>query len=103
MDFSACGHQGSLRNRGSASYLGEVRIDILATARKHGVADEDILHALRNAVFDYPDQGDHELTMAVGPARNGVTMLEVGYLMSEEGRLVVVHAMRARRKYVERG
>lgn len=41
--------------------------------------------------------------MAVGPARNGVTMLEVGYLMSEEGRLVVVHAMRARRKYVERG
>jgi hypothetical protein len=80
-----------------------VRIDILDTARKHGVADEDILHALRNAVFDYPHQGDHELTMAVGPARNGATMLEVGYLMSEEGRLVVVHAMRARRKYVERG
>ena len=103
MDFSACGHQGSLRNRGSASYLGEVRIDILATARKHGVADEDILHALRNAVFDFPDQGDHELTMAVGPARHGTTMLEVIYLMSEEGRLVVIHAMRARRKYVERG
>jgi hypothetical protein len=36
--------------------------------------DEDIVHALRNAVFDYPDQGDHELTMAVGPARNGVTI-----------------------------
>ena len=80
-----------------------MRIEILATVHRHGIADEDIQHALRNAIFDYPDQGDHELTMAVGPARNGVTMLEVGYLMSEDGRLVVIHAMRARRKYVERG
>jgi hypothetical protein len=78
-----------------------VRIKILATARRHRVADEDILHALRNAVFDYPNQGDHELTMAIGPARNGVTMLEVGYLMSEDGVLVVIHAMRARRKYLD--
>ncbi len=78
-----------------------MRLEILATARKHGVADEDIRHALSNAVFDYPHQGDHEVTMAVGPARNGVTMLEVGYLMSEDGLLVVIHAMRARRKYLE--
>jgi hypothetical protein len=80
-----------------------VRIEILATARRHGVADDDILHALRNAVFDYPNQGDHELTMAVGPARNGVTMVEVGYLTSEDDLLVVIHAMRARRKYLEGG
>jgi hypothetical protein len=80
-----------------------VRIEILATARKHGVADEDIRHALRNTVLDYPNQSDHELTMAVGPARNGVTMMEVGYLSSEDGLLVVVHAMRAQRKYLEGG
>jgi hypothetical protein len=80
-----------------------VRIGILATARRHGVADDDILHALRHAVFDYPNQGDHELTMAVGPARNGVTMVEVGYLATEDGLLVVVQAMRARRKYLEGG
>jgi hypothetical protein len=41
--------------------------------------------------------------MAIGPARNGVTMLEVGCLISEDGRLVVVHAMRARRKHLEGG
>jgi hypothetical protein len=58
-----------------------VRVEILTATRKHGVADEDIRHALSNAVFDYPNQGDHELTMAIGPARNGVTMLGVGYLM----------------------
>jgi hypothetical protein len=69
-----------------------VRIEILATARKHEVADEDIRHALRNAVFDYPNQGEHELTMAVGPARNGVSMVEVGYLMTDDGYLVVIHA-----------
>ena len=80
-----------------------MRIEVLATACKHGMADDDILHALRNAIFDYPNQGDHELTMAVGPARNGVTMVEVGYLSSEDGFLVVVHAMRARRKYLEGG
>lgn len=80
-----------------------MRIEILATARKHGVADDDILHALRNAVFDYPRQGDLELTMAVGPARNGVTMVEVGYLRSEDGLVVVVHAMRARRNYLAGG
>ena len=79
-----------------------MRIEILASARKHGVADEDIRHALRNAVFDYPHQGDQELTMAVGPARNGVTMLEVGCLVSEDA-LLVVHAMGARRKFLERG
>ncbi|WP_100502224.1 hypothetical protein [Geodermatophilus chilensis] len=80
-----------------------MRIEILATARKHGVADDDILHALGNAIFAYPGQGDYELTMAVGPARNGVTMLEVGYLVGEDDRLVVIHAMRARRKYLEEG
>ncbi|SNR97880.1 hypothetical protein [Blastococcus mobilis] len=80
-----------------------MRIEILATARRHHVADEDIEHALRNVVSDYPDQGDHELAMAIGPARNGVTMLEVGYLMSEDGVLVVIHAMRARRKYLKGG
>jgi hypothetical protein len=79
-----------------------VRIEILPAARKHGVSDDDIRHALSNAVLDYPHQGDHEVTMAIGPARNGVTMLEVGYLMTQDGLLVVIHAMRARRRYVER-
>ena len=80
-----------------------MRIEILPTARKHGVSDDDIRHALSNAVFDYPHRGDHEVTMAIGPARNGVTMLEVGYLMTQDGLLVVIHAMRARRRYVARG
>ncbi len=68
----------------------------LATTRRHRVADNAVLHALRNAVLDFPHQGDDELTTAVGPARNGVTMVEVGYLTSEDGLLVVIQAMQLR-------
>jgi hypothetical protein len=41
---------------------------ILASARKHGIADEDMLHAYRNPirVFDLDD-----LTLAIGASRAG--------------------------------
>jgi hypothetical protein len=76
---------------------------ILDSARRHGVADEDMLHALRNTTDTFPDQGDWRLTVAVGPARNGVTMLEIGFDLDETGRPIVVHAMNARRKYLRGG
>lgn len=59
-----------------------------------------MLHALRQAVAERSDQGDHELTIAIGPARNGVTLLEIGFLRDENGQVVVVHAMKARDKYL---
>lgn len=49
---------------------------------------------------DFADQGDHELTMAIGPTRDGVTVLEIGFLHDETGRVVVIHAIKARRKYL---
>lgn len=73
---------------------------ILPSARKRGIADEDILHALHQAISEFSDQGDHELTMAIGPARNGVTLLEIGFLHDENGQIVVIHAMNARPKYL---
>lgn len=73
---------------------------ILDSARKRGIADEDILHALRNALREYPGQGDYDLTVVVGPAVNGVTLLEVGFDADEDGRIVIVHAMKARSKYL---
>ena len=68
---------------------------ILATARKHGVPDEDILHAYRNPVrvvrFD-------DLTMLIGPSTAG-TFLEVGIVVGQEADFVV-HAMTARHKFL---
>jgi hypothetical protein len=68
---------------------------VLASARKHGLADDDILHAYRNPirvfVFD-------ELTMLIGADRAG-RPLEVG-TTTAEGVEFVVHAMPARPKYL---
>lgn len=72
---------------------------ILPSARKHGVADEDMLHAYRNTmrVFEQADG----MTMIVGPARDGA-LLEVGLLIAHdfEG-VLIAHAMNpARKKYL---
>jgi hypothetical protein len=70
--------------------------DIAPSARKHGISDDDMRHALRNPIRA-ADLGDG-LTMFIGPARDG-TLLEVGVADSGKGP-VIVHAMRARPKYL---
>ena len=76
-----------------------MQLVILASARRHGVADEDMLHALRNTFDAFTKQGQYDLTIYVGLARDEVTVLEVGVDDTAEP-LVVVHAMRARKKYL---
>jgi hypothetical protein len=69
---------------------------IAKSARRHGISDEDMLHALRNPVRS-EDLGDG-FTMFTGPARDAAP-LEVGVVDSESGP-VIVHAMEARPKYL---
>ena len=68
---------------------------ILASARKHEVADDDMLHAYRNPirVFDFDD-----LTMLIGADTAG-RLLELG-TASAEGIEFIVHAMPARQKFL---
>ena len=55
---------------------------IASSARKHGIDDEDLLHAYRNATDAYAlEEG---LVMLVGPARTGA-FLEIGVVRSDEG------------------
>ncbi|HUZ55702.1 MAG TPA: hypothetical protein VMU94_24630 [Streptosporangiaceae bacterium] len=70
--------------------------DIAPSARKHGIDDADMRHALRNPIL--VTELDDDLTMFTGPARDG-TPLEVGVLDSSDGP-VIVHAMRARPKFL---
>ena len=67
---------------------------ILASARRHGIDDDDMLHAYRNPirVFDLDD-----LTMLIGPDRAG-GLLEIG-VATAEGIEFIVHAMAARPKF----
>jgi hypothetical protein len=68
---------------------------ILASTRRHGVADEDMLHAYRNPirVYDFDD-----LTMLVGADGAG-RLLEVG-TATAEGIEFIIHAMPARPKFL---
>ncbi len=69
---------------------------IAESARKHGVNDETILHAFNNPVF--VEEFDEALTMFIGPDQAG-NLYEIGVVSTEEGPMVV-HAMRARLRYL---
>jgi hypothetical protein len=68
---------------------------IVASARKHGITDEQILHAYRNPirVLDFDD-----LTMLIGPDDTG-RPLEIGLVVAD-GIEFIVHAMPARPKFM---
>ena len=68
---------------------------ILDSARKHGVVDEDILHAYQHPIRVLRLD---DLTMLIGPDR-AARLLEVG-LSNGEGVEFIVHAMPARPKFV---
>ncbi len=68
---------------------------IIASARKHGVHDDDILHAYRHPtrVLELDN-----LVMLIGPSRTG-QFLEIGVSYAE-GIDFIVHAMPARAKFI---
>lgn len=68
---------------------------ILSSARKHGIADEDTLHAYRNPIRVYYVD---DLVMLIGPDTSG-RLLEIG-LATADGVEFVVHAMPARPKFL---
>jgi hypothetical protein len=72
-------------------------VRITESARRRGIADEDMLHAITHHLSYFVDEGDEELVMFIGPARNGA-VLEVGVVEDDEDPRII-HAMPARRKF----
>lgn len=72
-------------------------VRIAEMARKHRIADEDALHAVRNAIAQW--RLDDDFTMRAGPARDG-KLLEVGVLGIDTDDPVIVHAMPCRPQYL---
>ena len=68
---------------------------IAPSARKHGVADEAIVHTFNNPIRS--EDLDEGLLMLVGPDHAG-NLLEIGVVVADEGP-VIVHTMPARPKY----
>lgn len=71
---------------------------IVPSAFKHGLDDDDIRHAYRNALRIW-DLGDG-FTMVVGP-NHAAILLEVDFVRGEHAD-VIVHAMTAREKFLRR-
>jgi hypothetical protein len=71
-------------------------VEIHSSARKHGVDEEDIEHAIDNAMAI--DDQDDDTRLYLGPARNA-ELLEVVALVREDGSELVIHAMTMRPKY----
>ena len=60
------------------------------------MADEDIRHAMRNAIAI--DERDDDTRLYLGPDRHG-SMLEVVTVVAEAGDEIAIHAMEMRRRY----
>ena len=71
-------------------------IDIIPSAYRHGIRDDQILHSLRNPIRIALT--NDEITIVIGD--DGVSgLIEIG-LVSRHNRIVVIHAMAARAKFL---
>ena len=73
-------------------------MDIEPSARKHGVTDEEMVHAFRNHWKAY-ETDDPDVTMFIGPGGSGEP-LEVGVVI-DDGGVAIIHAMRSRLKFLK--
>lgn len=70
-------------------------MDIHPSARKHGIADEDIEHATAHAMA-IEDHDDTRLFL--GPSRSA-DLLEIVTIVRNDGSELAIHAMKMRAKY----
>jgi hypothetical protein len=71
-------------------------VRIIKDARKHGITDDDMLHAARLPLKDW--YLDDDAIMRVGPAQNG-QLLEIGIAGIETEEPVIFHAMECRDRF----
>jgi hypothetical protein len=73
-------------------------VEIHGSARKHGIADEDILHAIDHALAIEDIGEDPDRWLVLGPDR-AANMLEVVVLITSDGGRLAIHAMPMRPTY----
>lgn len=71
-------------------------MEIHPSARKHGVADEDIEHATTHAMAI--DDQDNDTRLYLGPSRSA-SLLEVVTIVRDDATELAIHAMKMRPRY----
>ena len=72
-------------------------MEIYESARKHGISDEGIRHAVTHSLVVADEQGTSKVVY-LGPDRAG-NLLEIVMVLREDDTEVVIHAMPMRRTY----
>jgi uncharacterized DUF497 family protein len=73
-------------------------VEIHDSARKHGVVDADIHHAIDHALAIEDAGEDPDRWLVIGPDRAG-NLLEVVVLTTVEGNQIAIHAMAMRARF----
>lgn len=76
------------------------RVEIAGSARKHGIADEDILHALRNVLRYIQQDYDGETRLFIIGADRGGRLLEIVAVPAADPQRVI-HADALRPKFYD--
>lgn len=73
-------------------------MEIHPSARRHGVADDDMLHAVEHAMVVDDIDEDPDRWLLIGPDR-AANLLEIVVLVTAEGDEMIIHAMPLRTAY----
>lgn len=89
-------------SRGHSFVIHFGRVEIEWSARRHGVEDDDIWHAIENAVgyveLDSGDDQQPQRFLVLGPDGAG-NLLEIVVMTTDAGDDLVIHAMPMRKSY----
>lgn len=80
--------------------MGRRLVIVRSSARKHGISDEDIRAALESPVLSGPLDDDHPQRNLVLGFDTNARVLELVALHYDDGTVEVIHAMKARRTYL---
>jgi hypothetical protein len=84
------------RNR-PAVFRSDKRVEVHDSARKPGVAEHDMLHAIDHALA-FEDAGDPDRWLLIGPDSAG-NLLEIVVMITAEADPLIIHAVPMRDKY----
>ena len=73
---------------------------IIASARKHGISDEDILYVVSHAIEVILLDDEPEKLLYIGFDRS-LRVLEVITILKVNGEEIVIHAMKATQKIID--
>jgi hypothetical protein len=73
-------------------------VEIHASARRHDVAEDDMLHAVEHSLVVDDLGEDPDRWLVLGPDTAG-NLLELVVLINDEGDEIIIHAMPMRPRY----